>query len=182
MKQSKSLNIIVVDTSPLIAIAIMDLFPVLNKLFKQIIVPEAVVNECMHDLSKPQSAIIKQALNDHVIQQEKVVNTEYCRLLGQILDPGEAAAICVAKELNAIALIDEKVGRKIAVREGVKCIGSLYVLTKAKQNNYIVSVVPLIKRLLEHGYYLNTSLIDTVLIACNEMDEKNMKILYSADN
>ena len=52
MKQTKRLNI-VVDTSPLIAIAIMDLFPVFNKLFKQIILPEAVVNECMHDLSKP---------------------------------------------------------------------------------------------------------------------------------
>ncbi len=155
----------------------MGLFPELNKLFSQVIVPEAVVQECMHDLSKPQSVIIKKALTDNVIQQQKVTYTEACQLLGQILDPGEAEAICLAKQLGAIALIDEKAGRKIAAREGVKCIGSLYVLIKVKQNGSIASVVPLIKRLLEHGYYLDSRLIETVLLACNELNDKNMNIL-----
>lgn len=181
MRHTEPINLIVADTSPLIAIAIMDLFPVLNKLFKQIIVPEAVIKECMHDLSKPQSVTIKRALKDSIIQPEKVANTEYCQLLGQILDPGEAEAISLAKELSAVALIDEKAGRKIAIREGVKCIGSLYVLIKAKQNRTIVSAVPLIKRLLDHGYYINNNLIETVLLACDEMNEKNKKILYSSN-
>ncbi len=177
MKQTPTINLVVADTSPLIAIAIMGLFPELYTLFSRVIVPEAVVQECIHDLSKPQSIIIKQALSENAIQQQKVINTQACQLLGQILDPGEAEAICLAKQLGAVALIDEKAGRKIAAREGVKCIGSLFVLIKAKQNGSIASVVPLIKRLVEHGYYLNSSLIETVLLACNELNEKNMNIL-----
>lgn len=155
----------------------MGLFPDLNTLFSRVIVPEAVVQECMHDLSKPQSIIIKQALTENAIQQQNVINTQACQLLGQILDPGEAEAICLAKQLGAVALIDEKAGRKIAAREGVKCIGSLFVLIKAKQNDTIDTVVPLIKRLLVHGYYLNSNLVETVLLACNELNEKNITIL-----
>jgi predicted nucleic acid-binding protein len=177
LKQTPAINLVIADTSPLIAIAVMGLFPELNKLFSQVIVPEAVVQECMLDLSKPQSVIIKKALTDNVIQQQKVTYTEACQLLGQILDPGEAEAICLAKQLGAIALIDEKAGRKIAAREGVKCIGSLYVLIKVKQNGSIASVVPLIMRLQEHGYYLDSRLIETVFLACNELNDKNMNIL-----
>jgi predicted nucleic acid-binding protein len=155
--------------------AIMGLFPILNKLFGQIIVPEEVIKECLHDISKPQAETIKQALQDKIIQQQSVINTEYCQLLTQILDSGEAQAISLAKELNTVALIDEKLGRKIATREGIKCVGSLYVLSKAKQSGFIESVVPLIKRLLAHGYYLNTHLIETVLLVSDEMTDEHLK-------
>jgi len=146
----------------------MELFPVLNELFEQVIVPPAVVHECLHDLSKAHSSAIQQALKNKWINEKKVNNDEYCRLLSQILDPGEAEAITLAKELNATALIDEKAGRKVANREGLICIGSLYVLIKAKQAGLIQSVAPLLNRLIEHGYYLDQKLIDIVLDACNE--------------
>jgi predicted nucleic acid-binding protein len=165
LKQSQAISLVVADTSPLIAIAIMDLFPELKIIFNRVIVPEAVVRECLHDLSKPQSTIIKKALTENILQQHKVLDTEACQILEQILDPGEAEAICLAKQLGAVALIDEKAGRKVAAREDIRCIGSLYVLIKAKQNGSIASVVPLIKRLFEHGYYLDNSLIETVLLS-----------------
>ncbi len=168
MTSKSSINLVIADTGPLIAIAIMELFPVLNELFGQVIVPRAVVHECLHDLSKSQSKIILQAIKHKCINEKKVKNTEYCRLLGQILDPGEAEAITLAKELNATALIDEKAGRKVANREGLVCIGSLYVLIKAKQAGLIQSVAPRLNRLIEHGYYLDQKLIDTVLEADNE--------------
>jgi len=162
------INLVVADTSPLVAISIMELFPVLNELFEQVLVPHAVVLECLHDLSNTQSKAIQRALKNNFIVEKKVHNTEDCELLGQILDPGEAEAITLAKELNAVALIDERAGRKVARREGLVCIGSLYVLIKAKQAGYIKSVTPLINRLVEHGYYLDQNLIDTVLEVSNE--------------
>jgi len=146
----------------------MELFPVLNELFEQVIVPSAVVHECLHDLSKTLSSAIQQALKHKWINEKKVNSDEYCRLLSQILDPGEAEAITLAKELNATALIDEKAGRKVADREGLVCIGSLYVLIKAKQTGLIQSVAPLLNRLVEHGYYLDQKPIDIVLDASNE--------------
>ena len=55
MTLKNSINLVVADTSPLIAIAIMELFPVLNELFEQVIVPRAVVHECLYDLIKSSS-------------------------------------------------------------------------------------------------------------------------------
>jgi len=177
-----SIDLVVADASPLIALAIMDLFPVLKQLFERVLVPNAVVKECLNDLSKPYSLAIKQALKDKIIEQKTISDIEFCQLLGQVLDPGEAEAISLAKELDAIALIDEKSGRKVAQREGVDCIGSLYILIKAKKNGFVVSVAPLLKCLLDHGYYLNPALIDTVLIACNEMNDKNKLLLSDCEN
>ncbi|MCU7836555.1 MAG: DUF3368 domain-containing protein [gamma proteobacterium symbiont of Taylorina sp.] len=182
MTKTSSIDLVIADTSPLIVIAIMDLFPVLNQLFERVLVPDAVVDECLNDLSKPHSLAIKQALKDKIIEQKKISDIEFCQLLGQVLDPGEAEAISLTKDLDAIALIDEKSGRKIAKREGVDCIGSFYILIKAKQNGFIVSVAPLLKCLLDHGYYLNSALIDTVLIACNEMNDESKSLLSYCEN
>ena len=160
--------LIVADTSPLIAIAIMELFPVLDALFEKVYVPHAVVQECLQDLTKSKSIAIKQALQQNFIIEKAVRDTEYCQLLGEILDAGEAEAISLARELGAIVLIDEKAGRSMARRESLACIGSLHILIKAKQTGRIKSAAPLLNRLIEHGYYLDNSLIKLVLDTCNE--------------
>jgi len=167
LKQSNKL-LVVADTGPLIALSIMDLLPQLHELFAEVYVPNAVVDECLHDLTKTKSTAIKNALDQGYIKQKKVENTEYCRLLAQILDQGEAEAIGLAIELGAIALIDEKAGRKVAQREAVTCIGSLYVLVRAKQAGRIKSATVLLNRLVKQGYYLDKNLIKQVQKACNE--------------
>ena len=169
MKNDADSNLIVADTSPLIALAIMGLLPVLKNLFKKVLVPEAVVNECLHDVSKPQSSVIEKALREQLLELTSVSDIDFCEQLEQVLDQGEAEAISLAKEWDATVLMDEKAGRKVAHREGIICIGSLYILIKAKQYHFITSATPLIRRLLEHGYYLDDKLIDTVLLACNEL-------------
>jgi len=127
-----------------------------------------VVQECLHDLTRETSQVIKQAIADQILRQKQPHDTENCRMLSQILDAGEAEAIGLAKQLGTLILIDEKAGRKVAHRESVICIGSLSVLIKAKQTGSIASAQPLIERLLQHGYYLDKKLIEQVLTACNE--------------
>ncbi len=41
MTKTSSIDLVIADTSPLIAIAIMDLFPVLKQLFERVLVPDA---------------------------------------------------------------------------------------------------------------------------------------------
>jgi len=65
-------------------------------------------------------------------------------------------------------LIDEKAGRKVARREKVQCIGSLFVLIKAKQGVHIQQVEPALQRLIDHGYFLDKSIIDYVLTVSKE--------------
>ncbi len=72
------------------------------------------------------------------------------------------------RDLTLISFIDEKAGSKVARRESIACIGSLHILIKAKQLGRIKSATPLLNRLVEHGYYLDSSLIELVLDVCSE--------------
>lgn len=160
--------IIVADTSPLIALAIMDLLPILNSLYKNVFVPPAVVKECLEDLSKPKAEEIRKILEDNVLLSRSPENTSYCELLEQVLDRGEAEAIALAKELNAMAMIDERAARGVAARESIECIGSLHVLITAKKQKLIPEATPLLEKLIEHGYHLDKSLIRYVVQVCGE--------------
>lgn len=161
-------KLIVADTGPLIALSIMELLPVLTQLFDRVMVPNAVVDECLNDLSKPQSAKINKALSNNLLVREKVVDRAYCTLLEELLDSGEAEAITLAKQHNAVVLLDEKSGRNIAQREGLKVVGSLFILIKAKQTGKIKSAAPSIEKLKQHGYYLSEPLMNKVLESCGE--------------
>lgn len=162
-------KLIVADTGPLIALSIMDLLPVLTHLFDRVMVPNAVVDECLNDLSKPQAAKINEALTNNLLVREKIVDSTYCALLEELLDSGEAEAITLAVQHNAIVLLDEKSGRNIAKREGLKVVGSLFILIKAKQNGTIKSAAAALEKLKQHGYYLSDSLVHKVLEACSEV-------------
>ena len=160
--------IIVADASPLIALAVMDLIPVLPKLFDRIYVPAAVVRECLEDLTKPKAGVIKRAFEEGLLQEKSVTNEAYVNLLAKVLDQGEAEAISLAKELDVIVLMDERAGRNVAERERIKCIGSLYCLIRAKQAGLIEAAAPKIKQLRQHGYHLHDSLVQVVLDSCGE--------------
>ena len=159
---------VVADTSPLIALAVMDLLPVLSMLFNTVLVPSAVVRECLTDLSKPMADSISEALTSRLLVEQSVMNQDYCELLAVVLDPGEAETIALAKEKNALALIDEGAARKVAARENINTAGTLSVLIRAKQEDLIPAATPLLNRLVEHGYYLDKSLIQYVVDACDE--------------
>ena len=161
-------EIVVVDTSPLIALAVMGLLPALRSLFNTVLVPSAVVRECLDDLSKPMAVNIGDALVHNLLVEQSVTDQGYCELLSQVLDHGEAETIALAKEMNAMALIDEATARKIAAREGIDFAGSLYVLIRARQENLVPAVTPLLNKLLEHGYHLDNSLVRYVVETCDE--------------
>jgi predicted nucleic acid-binding protein len=63
------------------------------------------------------------------------------------LDPGEAEAIALAKQLNALLLIDEADGRRIAAQLGIHMTGTLGLLIEAKARGLISSVAVELERL-----------------------------------
>jgi predicted nucleic acid-binding protein len=65
------------------------------------------------------------------------------RLLAATLDPGEAEAIALALELSAdLILLDERDGRSVAERAGLRVTGILGILLRAKDNGQIQSIKP----------------------------------------
>jgi predicted nucleic acid-binding protein len=76
-------------------------------------------------------------------------DTNIYRSLISRVDQGEAEAITLAKELNAdYLLIDEKKGRKIAHEFGLRTVGLLGVLLKAKTQKHISVLKPVLDRLM----------------------------------
>ena len=88
----------------------------------------------------------------------------------QTVDAGEAEAIELAKELHADRLlIDERKGRKLAVREGIPVIGLLGIVLLAKRRQLLPSARALLQRLeLEAGMYLAEDLREAALKAVGE--------------
>lgn len=169
-------SLIVTDSSPLIALSVMGLFPVLKELFDPVIIPQSVYRECREDLSKPQASNIEAAIRKYAFQIQPATNLYDCRLLEQVLDRGEAEAIILAKKLNGLVLIDEKAARQIAKNEEIPCVGSLYILLQAKQNQRIDSVIPPLHELIKHGYFLAPDLIQMVLEKGGELNQQSIAV------
>ena len=87
-------------------------------------------------------------------------NLQLIQSLEQTLDPGEAAAISLASELNADRLlIDERLGRRIATQYGLKVRGILGILVNAKEEGLIPAAKPLLDRLVnEAGFRVSQAL------------------------
>lgn len=103
--------IVVSNSSPLIAFAILDQLPLLSHLFTEFYVPEAVHRE-VTQWNKPFSKKLQKFLADKV---KAVQNRLAVMVLSDDLDLGESETIILALENNiADVLMDEHKGREIA--------------------------------------------------------------------
>ena len=94
------------------------------------------------------------------------------RAEGDTLDPGESEAIILGKEMNAeFIIIDEDTGRTYAKREGLKPIGMLGILLKAKEARQIDNVKNYMDLLRGAGFHLKDNLYNYVLVQAGERQD-----------
>jgi uncharacterized protein len=153
--------IVVSDTSPLTALITVAEERILPALFGEVIVPEEVFHELQRGHEVLPSFLVVRA----------VQNRRLAESLTRELDRGEAEAIALAGELNAdLLLMDEKAGRKLARREGIKVIGLMGVLLMAKQRGLITSVRVLIDALRSTaGFRVADTVVQAVLREADEL-------------
>ena len=86
------------------------------------------------------------------------------------LDDGEAEAIALAVELKAdLILLDERKGRVIAARLGLRFIGLLGMLVEAKHRSLISAVRPIMNDLIgKAGLWIGQELYDYILQVAGE--------------
>lgn len=131
---------IVGDSSALIALAIIDKLELLEKLYQNLYIPQAVYDE-VTEIGRPQSDKLKLFLRNRV----KTVELKITKLG---LGLGELEAITLYKNLNAdVLLIDDNRAKKYAILNDIKVIGSLGILIKAKQDGYIKNIKPFLEQL-----------------------------------
>jgi predicted nucleic acid-binding protein len=158
-------GIIVTDSSPLVALALVGQLELLDKLFKYVIIPETVYHEAAEE-GKPGSAEIA-AWGKGKLSKAQDQNIVEAFMIS--LDPGESEALAIYDEAKAdYLLIDEKKGRKTAMVKGMNVIGSIGVLLMAKQEGLVAEVKPLMERLRRSTVYFSDSLLDLAISRAGE--------------
>lgn len=159
-----SVEVIVADAGPLIALARIDSLSVLPALFTQAVVTETVLAECQARPNRPEGAIIAAALNAGWLTLES--DTVKDSVWG--LDAGEAMTISAALTRRAGVLMDDRAGRQVAHRLGIPVIGVLGVLVLAKRKGLLPTIRQPIQHLVASGYYLAGRVIDDALRLADE--------------
>ena len=136
--------VIVSDTSPITSLIQINQLDLIHKVFGNVVIPESVYVELCRvpnqkDVLDIQTWIFIQKASD----QQKVAELEID------LDAGEAEAITLALEIKAdFLIIDEWKGREKAEELGIKIIGVLGLLLRAKKDGSITHVKALMDELI----------------------------------
>lgn len=156
--------LIVADSSALVALAVCDCLDVLEKMFQEVRVPDAVYNEVCCE-GKPYADILAEWL------EGKVCTVNYNPLLftGVGLGDGEIEAMTLCLESSAsFLLIDDRRARKVAVLNDIQIMGSLGILLQAKRKGIIPHVKPLFDRLQATTLRFSPLLIQNLLEEAGE--------------
>lgn len=142
---------IVVDTSILIALEKLNLLQILCKLYKEIILPEAVVKEFgnigieCYSTRKIESKLLKVLTQD--------LN----------LGRGEAEVLALAYESDLHVLLDDMKARKIADDLGLNISGTIGILLKAEKKKLIKSALKHVQKLKKAGFYVSDELLKEIV-------------------
>ena len=131
---------IISDTTPIISLIKINRLDLLEKLFEEVLIPEAVYRELTTNaLFENEAKIVKTS---SFLKTSSVQNRKSLQLLQAVsgLDDGESEAIILADELKSDVLImDERKGRKVAEKLGIKITGTVGVLLQSYSENMISS-------------------------------------------
>ena len=84
------------------------------------------------------------------------------------LGSGEAEAIALARAQRALLLIDERIGRVAAVKEGVTVVGTGAVLIQSKRRGLLSAVLPEVDALRQASYRISDALRAQILHLAGE--------------
>ena len=157
---------VVADAGPLIGLAVIGATSWLKSMFGKIMIPEQVAVELRFDSGMPGSQELHKAHQEGWLIVVPVYDIP--EHLVAAIDGGEAAAITLAKNTNALLLTDENRGRMVARKHGVTVFGSGAVLLKAKELQIIPRITPYLDALQRSGYRLSATLQNELLKRAGE--------------
>lgn len=146
---------IVADAGSLIGLARVGHLKILEHLYGQVVVPQAVFAELKVSADRPGSREVRAAHEKKWLIVREADGMPDA-LLG--LDAGETDAIRLAEHLDVRILIDEWRGRVVARRRGLTVIGTGGVLLAAKIQGHVESVGVVVEALHQEGYRLSEPL------------------------
>lgn len=158
-----------VDASPLIWLAKIGRINLLQKLFGKVVIPEEVYREVVE-------TGLREGLSDALAVKEGVdngwievsgLNEKDIELYQKIVEHasevhrGEAQAIVLARNRNALLLMDESCGRGLAETLGLRVRGTLYIVLFALREGMLDKgeAKEIMLQLVEKGFRVDPKLL-----------------------
>lgn len=158
---------VIIDSSPLIGLAIVDGLAWLPKLFDEVFMPESVKQEVLPDKATPGEQGIAQALAAGWI---KVWPKPIASQLEIDLDAGETDCINIGLSHpdSVLLIMDERAGRAVAKEKGLRVIGTAAIIGLAKKQGLIPSARAVFEVLHNSDFRISAAVINQVLASLNE--------------
>ncbi len=159
---------VVVDATPIVALAGLGHLDLLQRLYGEVLVPSAVWEELTRGGLRPGGSEDLAAapwIKARALAQPDQVN------FFPDLDRGEAEVIALALQAGArLVILDDRLGRRHASRLGLNITGTFGVLLAAKKLGLLAEIAPLLDRLGENRIYSSPKLRNLVLEKAGERD------------
>lgn len=153
------MKVVVADASPFVGLIKIGHVDILPGLFTTIIIPPEVLS----DLSKPTQAkeVLEFAGTPPVwLVIQAATTTEFI----PDIDPGERAAINLAKELQAdLLLIDERKGREAAIARGLATARTAAVMFDAANAGVLPDLRSAYEKLKKTNFRVPAAVLDDLL-------------------
>ena len=163
--------IVISDTTPLISLLKIDRLILLEKMFGTVQIPKGVFAELTENPKYESEAEIIR--NSTFIQVVEEIDENYVSLLRRStgLDLGESEAIYLSDIKKAdILLMDEIHGREVAIRMGIKIMGTIGILGLAYEESIITKeeMKDAIEILRDAGRHISEKLYNQLLELINK--------------
>jgi len=160
--------IVVSNTTPLIGLAQIQQFNLLQQLFGELYISQAVYDEAVVS-GREESGARREVSEATWIKTVRVKDRLAVEVLLDEMDLGEAETIVLARELGAEwVLMDEKKGRRKLSQMGINKIGTLGILLKAKQIGLLETIRPEIEKLQRQSFSISQEVFEAILKEAGE--------------
>lgn len=160
-------RLVVIDSSPLIGLALVKGLVWLSKLFGQVYLPESVKREVLPGKNAPGEQSIAEALAHGWIT---VWPHSISPQLDIDLDTGETDCINIglSDPDQFLLIIDERAGRAVAHEKGLHVIGTAAIIGLARKQGLIPSARAVFEVLHRSDFRISATVIKQVLTSVNE--------------
>ncbi len=133
---------IVLDATPLIYLAKVGLLSRFKGLPCGMLVPKGVLGEVVDrgkEKGDPDAVIVEKALSDGLLRTEEVSDRELIKLMEGIrqIHPAEREVLALAKEVEGVAIVDDRLARDVARAHGIRFAGTAFLVATLVDNRRI---------------------------------------------
>lgn len=159
---------VVSNTTPLIGLASIGRLELLQVLFGEVYIAQAVYDETV-TYGRAEGLAKKSVASANWIHVLSVQDRLAVNVLLDEMDLGEVETIILALEVKAEwVLMDEKKGRRKLSQLNIPKVGTLGILLRSKQLGLITSLKPEIENLQRSGFGIAPTLVDELLRQAGE--------------